>query len=160
MKSPPLQIHDDIAHKRVEAFIRGEDNETLVGNEVSAQGRQGAGRPRRRRKAAAAAVSQGRQLGGAPPAPRDHRSPRIVERAAIVGYKADGAPSSRTCRRACRAAVDRHRGRRRSYLAWPAKRRVLERQLRPRAGAPAGRPARPAARPRARTASTRATSSS
>jgi hypothetical protein len=35
MKSPPLQIHDDIAHQRVEAFIRGEDNETLVGNEVS-----------------------------------------------------------------------------------------------------------------------------
>jgi myo-inositol-1-phosphate synthase len=35
MKSPPLQIHDDIAHQRVEAFIRGEDNETLVGNEES-----------------------------------------------------------------------------------------------------------------------------
>ena len=37
MKSPPLQIHDDIARKRVEAFIRGEDNETLIGD--------GAGRP-------------------------------------------------------------------------------------------------------------------
>src|SRR3954451_15237586 len=35
MKSPPLQIHDDIAYNRVEAFIRGEDNETLVGNEES-----------------------------------------------------------------------------------------------------------------------------
>ena len=33
MKSPPIQIHDDIAHNRVEAFIRGEDNETLVGTE-------------------------------------------------------------------------------------------------------------------------------
>ena len=33
MKSPPNQIHDDIAHNRVEAFIRGEDNETLVGTE-------------------------------------------------------------------------------------------------------------------------------
>ncbi len=33
MKSPPQQIHDDVAHKRVEAFIRGEDNETLVGTE-------------------------------------------------------------------------------------------------------------------------------
>jgi myo-inositol-1-phosphate synthase len=33
MKSPPIQIHDDIAHDRVEAFIRGEDNETLVGTE-------------------------------------------------------------------------------------------------------------------------------
>ena len=33
MKSPPLQIHDDVAHERVEAFIRGDDNETLVGTE-------------------------------------------------------------------------------------------------------------------------------
>jgi myo-inositol-1-phosphate synthase len=33
MKSPPMQIHDDIAFNRVEAFIRGEDNETLVGTE-------------------------------------------------------------------------------------------------------------------------------
>jgi hypothetical protein len=34
MKSPPIQIHDDIARERVEAFIRGEDNETLVGTEA------------------------------------------------------------------------------------------------------------------------------
>ena len=33
MKSPPHQIHDDIAFNRVEAFIRGDDNETLVGTE-------------------------------------------------------------------------------------------------------------------------------
>jgi len=33
MKSPPVQLHDDIAHNRVEAFIRGEDSETLVGTE-------------------------------------------------------------------------------------------------------------------------------
>ena len=33
-KSPPIQIHDDIAFNRVEAFIRGEDNETLVGTET------------------------------------------------------------------------------------------------------------------------------
>ncbi len=33
MKSPPVQIHDDVARERVEAFIRGEDNETLVGTE-------------------------------------------------------------------------------------------------------------------------------
>ena len=33
MKSPPVQIHDDIARQRVEAFIRGDDNETLVGTE-------------------------------------------------------------------------------------------------------------------------------
>jgi myo-inositol-1-phosphate synthase len=35
MKSPPLQLHDDIAYNRVEAFIRGDDNETLVGTEES-----------------------------------------------------------------------------------------------------------------------------
>jgi hypothetical protein len=29
-----MQIHDDIAFNRVEAFIRGEDNETLVGTET------------------------------------------------------------------------------------------------------------------------------
>jgi myo-inositol-1-phosphate synthase len=34
MKSPPRQIHDDVAHQRVEAFIRGDDNETLVGTET------------------------------------------------------------------------------------------------------------------------------
>jgi len=35
MKSPPLQVHDDVAYNRVEAFIRGDDNETLVGAEES-----------------------------------------------------------------------------------------------------------------------------
>jgi myo-inositol-1-phosphate synthase len=34
MKSPPRQIHDDVARERVEAFIRGEDNETLNGTEA------------------------------------------------------------------------------------------------------------------------------
>jgi myo-inositol-1-phosphate synthase len=37
MKSPPLQVHDDVARERVEAFIRGEDNETLTGTEVTKQ---------------------------------------------------------------------------------------------------------------------------
>jgi myo-inositol-1-phosphate synthase len=37
MKSPPRQIHDDIAHERVEAFIRGDDDETLVGTESPAR---------------------------------------------------------------------------------------------------------------------------
>ena len=37
MKSPPVQIHDDIAFNRVEAFIRGEDTETLVGTEAPAK---------------------------------------------------------------------------------------------------------------------------
>jgi hypothetical protein len=40
MKSPPRQIHDDIAFNRVEAFIRGEDNETLVGTEKPVQARK------------------------------------------------------------------------------------------------------------------------
>ena len=31
MKSPPKQIHDDIARKRVEDFIAGKDNDTLAG---------------------------------------------------------------------------------------------------------------------------------
>jgi myo-inositol-1-phosphate synthase len=33
-KSPPIQLHDDIAFNRVEAFIRGQDNEALVGTET------------------------------------------------------------------------------------------------------------------------------
>jgi myo-inositol-1-phosphate synthase len=33
-KSPPIQLHDDIAFNRVEAFIKGTDNETLVGTET------------------------------------------------------------------------------------------------------------------------------
>jgi myo-inositol-1-phosphate synthase len=37
MKSPPIQIHDDVAHERVEAFIRGDDSETLVGTEEPAR---------------------------------------------------------------------------------------------------------------------------
>ena len=48
MKSPPQQIHDDIAFNRVEAFIRGDDNETLVGTESPGQA-QAAQAGRRRR---------------------------------------------------------------------------------------------------------------
>ncbi|HEX8940118.1 MAG TPA: inositol-3-phosphate synthase [Candidatus Limnocylindrales bacterium] len=36
MKSPPVQVHDDVARERVEAFIRGDDTETLVGTEQAA----------------------------------------------------------------------------------------------------------------------------
>ncbi len=50
MKSPPRQIHDDIAFNRVEAFIRGEDNETLVGTEKAPA-------PKRRRLGAHTASS-------------------------------------------------------------------------------------------------------
>jgi len=38
MKSPPVQLHDDIAHAAVEAFIRGEDNRVLDGTQVTAEG--------------------------------------------------------------------------------------------------------------------------
>jgi hypothetical protein len=36
MKSPPQQLHDDVARERVEAFIRGEDAATLTGGEAEA----------------------------------------------------------------------------------------------------------------------------
>jgi myo-inositol-1-phosphate synthase len=36
MKSPPRQIPDDVGRERVEAFIRGDDTETLVGTEQPA----------------------------------------------------------------------------------------------------------------------------
>jgi myo-inositol-1-phosphate synthase len=36
MKSPPRQITDDVGRERVEAFIRGEDSETLLGTEKPA----------------------------------------------------------------------------------------------------------------------------
>ncbi|MEP7083073.1 MAG: hypothetical protein ABI841_08905, partial [Chloroflexota bacterium] len=59
MKSPPLQIHDDVAHNRVEAFIRGEDNETLVGTEPQPKRikRRAPAHTAGKAKAAAAAVS-------------------------------------------------------------------------------------------------------
>jgi myo-inositol-1-phosphate synthase len=56
MKSPPLQIHDDIARERVEAFIRGEDAETLTGVEGSPAG-SGARKPRGRSRAASQPVA-------------------------------------------------------------------------------------------------------
>lgn len=36
MKSPPVQVHDDVARERVEAFIRGEDDEVRHGTETPA----------------------------------------------------------------------------------------------------------------------------
>ena len=36
MKSPPQQLHDDVARERVEAFIRGEDAATLTGGDAEA----------------------------------------------------------------------------------------------------------------------------
>ncbi|MEP7159151.1 MAG: hypothetical protein ABI797_06965, partial [Chloroflexota bacterium] len=54
MKSPPRQIHDDIAFNRVEAFIRGDDNETLVGTEKAPA-------PKRRKLGAHQALSASSQ---------------------------------------------------------------------------------------------------
>jgi len=54
MKSPPIQIHDDIAFNRVEAFIRGEDDETLVGTETLLARKVRKMAPSRARVAAAA----------------------------------------------------------------------------------------------------------
>ena len=83
MKSPPHQIHDDIAFNRVEAFIRGEDNETLVGTEAPVKktvrrmaGHQGQGGHRRE-------VTDGERRLEAPHR-RGGASPRIVERSAVA----------------------------------------------------------------------------
>ena len=38
MKSPPMQLRDDVAHAAVEAFIRGEDNRVLDGSQVTKEG--------------------------------------------------------------------------------------------------------------------------
>jgi hypothetical protein len=57
MKSPPIQIHDDIAHNRVEDFIRGEDNEVLNGTEKPAPRKtKKLAKPNRRAEAKAAAA--------------------------------------------------------------------------------------------------------
>jgi myo-inositol-1-phosphate synthase len=61
MKSPPVQIHDDIARERVEAFIRGEDDETLVGTEApAARSKVGAGRPTKAGRATKAKAAAAR----------------------------------------------------------------------------------------------------
>ncbi len=54
MKSPPRQIHDDVARERVEAFIRGDDNETLVGTETPPKSTQRRLAPARARAAVTA----------------------------------------------------------------------------------------------------------
>ena len=60
MKSPPIQIHDDIAHNRVEDFIRGDDNETLVGTEKPATRKtKKLAAPNRKGEAKAAAAEVG-----------------------------------------------------------------------------------------------------
>ena len=144
MKSPPLQIHDDIAHQRVEAFIRGEDNETLVGNEESRKdskalatrwpgdGRRQAVTQRYRRLEA-----PHRRLESTPPT---HRRTGGGRRLSVGGRR----PRVRAARAV--AGGDRHGvAALLPRLAGEAARR--RRQLRPRPGRPARRPARAPARP-------------
>ena len=175
MKSPPHQIHDDIAYNRVEAFIRGDDNETLVGTE----------KPEKRKL---------RKLAGARQRPRPRsRPPRGCDRRADA---ADG-PTARVSRRAgwrprIGAAAARARASSSALavagyraISWvlatvppeagrdPDRARLaavlprladeaalVQPQLRARPGAAAGPPAGSARWPCARTTATAATSSS
>ena len=160
MKSPPQQIHDDIAFNRVEAFIRGEDNETPVGTEApakrtyrklatskSAEGLRPRRRPRRSDRARAGAR-------GAPPASRARTAHRLAK-AAVVGYKAAERllgilPRDR--------AVRRQPGHPGLVPAVAHEATLVEPELRARPRAAAGRPACAGWRSR-RTRNTAATSS-
>ena len=102
MKSPPAQLHDDIAFNRVEAFIRGEDNETLVGTEKlgraqAPDARQGAGQgrrqvtsapwvPRRRRRRPSRRGPRRTATGGASgrPTVAPPRGPRLREKVVVA----------------------------------------------------------------------------
>jgi myo-inositol-1-phosphate synthase len=83
MKSPPIQIADDISRERVEAFIRGEDNEVLDGSDANVH----------------AAIRTTRQT---TPKPRATRAP-----AKPVPAKADSAPAKAARPRAGAAARGR-----------------------------------------------------
>ena len=120
MKSPPHQIHDDIAFNRVEAFIRGEDNETLVGTEapVKKTVKRLAG-SKAKVATAAQVTSEQRRLEA--PHRRGAARPRIVERIGVLAYRATAwllhvlpaRPAGTVVGLLAQA----------SYLGWPAKRR-------------------------------------
>ena len=86
MKSPPQQIHDDIAFNRVEAFIKGDDNETLVGTEEPQERKLRKLASRAESPAEAAAKGGAREGGGR------RVSPATDERSARSGL---GAPHRR-----------------------------------------------------------------
>ena len=123
MKSPPLQIHDDIAHQPRRGVHPG-------------RGQRDARRHRgvhARTSKALAAMAKGRPPpSGDPAGPASSRRPtgassppppRLVEKAAVVGYRSAAAVLAlRAAARSSRAGRSA-RPRRRSYLAWPAKRR-------------------------------------
>ncbi len=156
MKSPPLQIHDDVAHKRVEAFIRGEDNETLVGTEESKKDAKALARRQQGRRPPPPSDPARATARGAAPAPRDllpaHRREGGGRR--LPGH---GRRPRASCRPRLSRAVIGTAARRRSYLAWPAKRRFVQRRTSATCSglppdAPAGPPAGAARLPRVRAA--------
>ena len=144
MKSPPHQIHDDIAFNRVEAFIRGEDNETLVGTEAPVKKTVKRLAGTKAKVATAAQVTAGERRLEAPHRRGAAPSPRIVERSAVLGYRATAWLLARPAGRPGRGGRSAS-GRRRSYLALAGEAALVERELRARPGPAAGRPARPRA---------------
>ena len=104
MKSPPQQIHDDVARKRVEAFIRGEDNATLTGTESDAV---------EEAEAVLAAASPSRRRSRSP----DRRDVSGVDYAPHRRSQPGAAPRSR---RPSLGAVRGHRLPRRVVRCWCA----------------------------------------
>ena len=171
MKSPPHQIHDDIAFNRVEAFIRARTTRRSSAprrrpSASCASGwpaRQAEGRGRRRevtdrtrsrpsgdrRARTGSRRPTGARLARASRRPRSSRRSRGARRRWVVAAPAAGDP----------AAVLIARGAQLSYLLWPDEAALVERATSPRPGA-AARPPRVRRRRSAPTASTRATSSS
>ena len=103
MKSPPQQIHDDIAFNRVEAFIKGDDNETLVGTEVPVK--------RKLRKLASRGPSAAQIAAGGAKVAADARvgcrGPRLE---ALVAPRARGAGPAGRSRRPPSTGTGRARG--------------------------------------------------
>ena len=147
MKSPPHQIHDDIAFNRVEAFIRGEDNETLVGHRGAGQEDRHAGwpapRPRSRHRRASdrRPSDASRRRTGAEARARGSSSDRPS-----LGYRSCSWLLRDRCRPG-RPGRCSGLGSQASYLALADEARLVEPELRARPGPAARRPAGPAAGP-------------
>ena len=173
MKSPPIQIHDDIAFNRVEAFIRGEDNETLSGTEAPARSARSGGWPARRRRWRPAPGDRGpdRPVAGGPIDPdrgRARGAPPARGRDA-ADRREDGGRSATALAdwlswRALPTGAVRPRRRLarpgRRYLLWPTKRRWSNRNFGHVLGLPPDDPAVRAAGPAGLPRATPATSSS
>ena len=171
MKSPPQQIHDDIAFNRVEAFIRGEDNETLVGTEAPAKRtlascavpkapREAARRAERRRPTARVTGRASGRLEAPAPPTRSPDSRLAREGGASSRYRAGVWPSWRSCPVRSPAAIVSGL----SQAVVPARGRTKRRWSNANfahvLGPAARRPSGPRGWPSRRIARTRATSSS